>query len=200
MKKLAAVITLILCTSLLYAGKPRISYGLEWGYSATFLKTSQHNYICNEGYRIIENPVTWRYFSNGSVLANLGVSLTDNFNMSVYSGLLGVYSKRWMVPIELRMRWCPSGLYSDGLIFHAGAAANFPTSSLYETGFRAIAGIGYRLAVSGSISVDLLLSYNFTLDSETIIDPDTRTPVHRTMIENNATEYQALNLSLAINF
>lgn len=201
MRKLVSIFLLLLCTAtLLHAGKPRLSYGLEWGYSGTFLKTSQHNYICSEGYRIVDNPVTWRYFSNGSVLGNVGVSLNDNINLSVYSGLLGVYSKRWMVPVELRARWCPSGLYSDGLIVHAGAAVNFPTASLYETGMRAIAGAGYRVAVFRSISVDLLISYNFTLDSETIMDPDTRKPVHRTMIETNTTEYQAVNISLAINF
>ena len=201
MKKLPVIFLMLFCaTLLLRAGGPRFSFGLEWGYTATILKTSQHNYICSEGYRIIDNPVSWWYYSNGSVLANAGLDLNDNINLSAYSGLLGVYSRRWVIPAELRIRWCPAGLSSDGWLIHGGAAATFPTSSLYETGFRAIAGGGYRLALSNTISVDFLVSLNFTLDSENITDPDTRTLVPRSSITSNSTEYQAVNFSVAINF
>ena len=201
MRKTVAAIALMLTASLtLGAAGPRFTYGLEWGYSATFLKTSQHNYICSEGYRIIDNPVYWRYFSNGSVLANAGLDLNDKINLSLYSGLLGVYSKRWVVPVELRARWCPSGLHNNGLLVQGGAALTIPTSSLYEPRMRALAGAGYRIAVYRSVSVDLILSWNFTLDSDKITDPDTKEFVPRSDISANSTEYQAVNLSLAINF
>lgn len=200
MKKAALVILLMTLPVLMRAGGPRLSFGLEWGYTSTFLKTSQHNFICEEGYRIIENPVSWRYLSNGAVLARAGADLTENINLSLYSGLLGVYSKRWIVPLELRMRWCPSGLYNEGILLQAGGGLGFPTSSLYETGARAVAGVGYRLPIYRTLSVDLILSWNFTLDSETILDPDTGDKVPRYRITSNSTEYQAFNLSIALNF
>ncbi|MBR3075945.1 MAG: hypothetical protein IKH11_09380, partial [Bacteroidales bacterium] len=153
MKKLFLVVFLLMQAALLRAWQPRISYGLEWGYTATILKTSQHNFICNEGYRIVNDSAAGCFYSNGAVMAFGGVDLFDKWNISLGSGLLGVYSRRWIVPVELRGKWCPSGLHSDGFVFQAAAALTFPTSSLHESGMRALAGFGYRFSIYRSISV-----------------------------------------------
>ena len=201
MKKLIPLLLLVVLPSaVMRAGMPRISWGLEWGYNGTFLKTAQRNFICNEGYRIVENPTQLSFFSNGSVLANAGVDLTGKLNLSLYSGLQGVYSKRWMVPLELRVRWCPSGLYSDGLIVTGGGGLAFPTAPLRETCFRARAGAGYRVALNKCTSVDFLFSWMFTTDKEILIDPDTHAYVPPAMISKNFAEYQAVTLSVALNF
>ncbi len=200
MKRLPLVLLLILSPLVLRAGMPRITWGLEWGYTATILKTSQHNFVCDEGYRIIENPVSWRYFSNGSVLACAGADITEHINLSAYTGLQGVYSRRWVVPAMLRMKWSPAGLRSDGFMLVAGGGLTFPTTVLRETGMETQAGVAYRIALIRGLSLDLLLTWNFTLDWENITDPDTRQWVPRSKITNNSTEYQALNLSIALNF
>ena len=195
-----ALAMLLGINAVLDARPPRLSYGLEWGYTATMLKTAQHNFICAEGYRIIENPQTWWYYSNGSILADAGLDIGQHFNLSAYSGIIGVYSKRWMIPAELRLRYCPAGLHSDGFIFQAGGGALFPTATLRETGIRGLIGGGYRLAVYRDISVDLLLSMHLSVDHERIVDPDTGNYVPRMQIAANTAEYYALNISVAINF
>ena len=201
MRKLFPLLLLMILLSVpARAGAPRFTWGLEWGYTATFLKTSQHNFICSEGYRIIDNPVTWRYFSNGSVLVNAGADITRTLNLSLYSGIQGVYSKRWVVPAMLRMRWRPGGLDSDGFMVMAGGGPVFPTTVLRETGLESQLGIGYRLALLHGISVDFLLSWNCTLDSERIVDPDTHKYVSRSQMTTNSAEYQAINFSMALNF
>ena len=201
MKKLFPILfVILLLPAPLRAGMPRITFGAEWGYTGTFLKTSQHNYICSEGYRIIDNPVTFWYYSNGSVLLNAGCDITKKLNLSAYSGLQGVYSHRWVVPVMLRARWCPGGLDSDGWLLFAGGGATFPTAVLRETGAEAQLGVGYRIALLHGISVDLLLSWNATLDSESIVDPDTHRFVPRSQMTQNTTEYQGINISLALNF
>lgn len=200
MKRTLLILTLALCALCLKARTPRLSYGLEWGYTGSFLRHCDYSFICSEGYRIVEHEDQWRYFSNGSVLANVGLDLTRSVNLSVYSGLLGVWARRWMVPVELRARYCPAGLHSDGLVCHAGAALNFPTKTLKETGFRVHAGAGYRLAVYRDISVDLLLSIQYTTDHDLIKDPDTGSWVPHSSIEFNNASYLALNISAAINF
>lgn len=195
------LIALLLCLPMVsFAWKPKISYGLEWGYTGTFLKTSQHNFICAEGYRIIDNPSRLWYYSNGAVLANVGVDLGGNWNLGVYSGLLGVYSRRWMVPLELRAKWFPSGLGSDGLFLQGGAALAFPAFAPRETGMRGLLGVGYRIALFRHLSADLMLSWNLTQEHENIVDPDTKNLVPRTKITSNTTEYQGINISLGINF
>ena len=201
MRKLLCIISFVLCTGLLsQAFNPRLSYGLEWGYTATFYKASQHNFICSEGYRIIENPDNRSFFSNGTVLANVGMDLNSVLNASFHTGLIGVYSRRWMVPLELRATCCPSGLHADGALFQAGTALLIPTTELYTPAFGARLGGGYRLAVYRNFSVDLLLSFTFTLDHESITDPDTLQSVPAADIKRNSSEYYGLNLSLAVNF
>ena len=69
-----------------------------------------------------------------------------------------------------------------------------------ETGFIAQAGGGYRIVLNRTMSVDLTARWNFTLDHENIIDPDTRRTVPRSLISSNTAEYQAVNLSIALNF
>ena len=201
MRKLVlAAVMLITASQISMAWKPRISYGMEWGYSATFLKTAQHNFICEEGYRIVDNPESNRYLSNGTIMFNAGTDLGNHFNVSACTGILGVYAKRWVIPMELRVKYLPAGVQCNGFLLQAAGGAEFPTSVLHETGLRGLLGCGYRLAVYKSISVDVLLSATVTLDHERILDPDTAEYVSRAKITANTAEYYAVNLSLAINF
>lgn len=201
MKRSASILLLLLFVTFgAEARIPHISYGLEWGYTATFFKHADYNFICNEGYRINDNINIWRYFSNGAIMANVGMDITPRLNVSAYSGLLGVYARRWVIPAELRFRFCPSGLDVTGPVFHAGVAAVYPTSTLTDTGARGVLGGGYRFAIYKSLSVDFLLSVNLTVDHDRITDPDTKEYVLRKDITSNVSEYCALNLSVALNF
>ena len=200
MKRLLLPALIILLAVPLQARAPRISYGLEWGYTGTFLRTHQYNYIYSAGSRVIDNDSFWWYYSNGTVLANAGLDLGSKVNMSVYSGLLGVYSRRWMVPVELRTRWCPSGLDQNGLVTHLGIAATFPVTTLQETSCRINIGAGYRVMVYRHISIDFLMSAVVTADHDLIRDPDTEYYVPRMNITRNYSEYWGINVSAAINF
>ena len=200
MKHLLLPALLVLLAAPLQARVPRISYGLEWGYTGTFLRTHQYNYIYSAGSRVIDNDSFWWYYSNGTVLANAGLDLGSKVNMSVYSGLLGVYSRRWMVPVELRTRWCPSGLDQNGLVTHLGIAATFPVTTLQETSGRINIGAGYRVMVYRHISIDFLMSAVVTADHDLIRDPDTEYYVPRMNITRNYSEYWGINVSAAINF
>ncbi len=194
---LAAVLLVPLATM---AWTPRFSYGLEWGYTGTFLRTYQHNYIYSAGSRIIENDSEWWYYSNGGVLANAGIDIGSKVNLSLYSGLIGVYSRRWMIPAELRTRWCPMGLEKTGPLVHGGVAAAFPVREPLDVSARLNLGGGYRVGVYKHLSVDFLASFVLTLDHETITDPDTGARVEASQIVRNLAEYWGINLGFAINF
>ena len=173
-KKILPAILLLACVSFadIHAkGGIRFSYGLEWSYAGTFLRNWQYNYICSEGYRIIEGDSKWRYFSNGGIMANAGADIGSKVNLSIYSGLTGVYFKRWMIPVELRARFCPAGLHKTGLICFAG-----------------------------DISIDFLMSLRIVTDHDQIIDPDSGSYVPTTDITKNAAKYAAFQISAAINF
>ena len=200
MKKKLLILILLACSVDALAWKPGLSYGLEWGYTASFLRTIRYSYICSDGYRITDNSSEVNYFSNGSILANAGVDVLPKLNVSVYSGLIGVWSDRWMVPVELRLRFCPAGLYSDGFVYSLGTSANFPTSTLRETCLRASAGAGYRVAVFRVLSVDFLLSVGYCTDHDQIKDVISGETVFHYNITHNDAGYLGVSLSAAINF
>lgn len=200
MTKRLLILLLLTCSINAFARKPNVSYGLEWGYTASFLRTVHYSFVCSDGYRIVDNSSSFNYFSNGSILANVGLDLLPKLNLSVYSGLAGVWSDRWVVPVELRLRFCPAGLYGDGFICSAGASVNFPTKTLRETCFRASAGAGYRVAVFRDISVDFLLSVGYSTDHDQIIDPISGDIVTYSNISHNDSGYLGISLSAAINF
>ncbi|MBO4455720.1 MAG: hypothetical protein J5695_04905 [Bacteroidales bacterium] len=200
MKRTLLLVLLLLPALALSARGPRFSYGLEWGYTGTFLRTHQYNYIYSEGARIVDNDAFWWYYSNGSVLADVGLDLGDKVNLSVYSGLLGVYSRRWMVPIELRTRWCPNGLENNGPLAHLGTSITIPTSTLQESTLRINAGGGYRFCVYRHLSVDFLMCLVVTGDHDLIRDPDTDFYVPSKNITKNYSQYWGVNMSVAINF
>ena len=200
MKKKLLILLLMACSLEALAWKPNVSYGLEWGYTASFLRTVRYSYICSDGYRIVDNSAGFNYFSNGSILANVGLDVLPKLNVSLYSGLIGVWSDRWMVPVELRLRFCPAGLYEDGFIYSLGTSANFPTKTLRETCLRASAGAGYRVAVFRDISVDFLLSVGYSTDHDQIKDPISGDIVTYSNISHNDSGYLGISLSAAINF
>lgn len=200
MKRFLLAILLILNAFSLMAWKPKPSFGLEWGYTGTALRTYQHNYIFSAGSRIIDNGSVWRYFSNGSILAGAGLDVSQSVNLSLYSGVLGVYSHRAMIPVELRASWCPSGLEEDGLITHAGIAATFPTKESTDMAARINIGAGRRFKVYKHISVDFKMSFHLTFDHDIIYDPDTEARILSEDIVRNYSEYWGLNVSAAINF
>ena len=201
MKKVPVIILLLLLLGPgLNAMRPRLSYGLEWGYTGTFLNTWQYNYIYSSGSRIIENDYNLWYYSNGFLLANAGLDLSQTVNMSLYSGIHGVYFKRRMVPVELRARWCPGGLQDSGLVTYCGVAAMFPTAPEYQTDARLNLGGGYRVNIYKSTCIDFLLSIAVSTDHKSILDPDTSLPVPGEDITKNFAQYWSASLSLAINF
>ena len=199
-KTLATILSLLLVSTALNAMRPRLSYGLEWGYTGTFLNTWQYNYIYSSGSRIIDNDLSWRYFSNGSLLANVGMDLGDKVNLSLYSGIHGVYFKRRMIPLGLRARWCPAGLYNNGCIMYVGSSALFPTAPLHTVSPRADIGAGYRVKVYKTTSVDFLLSFAVSGDHKSITDPDTSAPVPEADITKNYAQYWGVAFSIALNF
>ena len=200
MKKGLLILMLLACSIEALAWKPNVSYGLEWGYTGSFLRNVRYSYICSDGYRIVDNSAGFNYFSNGSVLANVGLDVLPKLNVSVYSGLIGVWSDRWMVPVELRLRFCPAGLYSDGFICSLGTSANFPTKVLRETCMRVSAGAGYRVAVFKDISVDFVMSVGYSTDHDQIRDAISGAIVTSSNISHNDSGYLGISISAGINF
>lgn len=204
MKRVSAIacLILLLLTSSFRAGaqEKRFHYGAEWGYSATFLRAWQYNYISSESYRVIDEGAGMCYFSNGTFYVNAGYDFCSKACISLYTGFAGVYSKRRVIPLELRLRYCPSGLREGGFICHAALGTVFPTGGMYGLCARGALGAGVRVPVFRTISVDFLASLQATLDRDRIKDPDTGADVPARYIRSNAAEYLALNFSVAVNF
>ena len=174
---------------------PRITYGAEWSYIATLNTTYHHNFRALDGYRVNEKGSTMMYNGNGELLAHIGINFGIHYNLALYAGYGGLYEGYTVFPVSLRNTWLfgDSPEKSRWLCFIDAGAGIRPGDRDAITGK---AGFGYRLSLSRSVKLDLLLAYRFSYAETSFCDPDGPVPDHRIMRNNNY--LSALNLGIGI--
>lgn len=186
------------------AQAPRVRYGLEWGISPTFLQSRDINYISAEGYRVDEDGKDFAIDWNGFVLADVGVNLNDNWALSLYAGYAGLSKGNRIFPLLLRVSAFPKGMTNDGIFIYAEGGAGFhsavPDTSTLPAAAMTDAGLGYHLALSRSIGLDVQLSLRGSHDKMRIKDADTGVWVPDADIRRNDMHCYALCLSIGLNF
>lgn len=178
---------------------PRITFGLEWGYSSTIFTSYHFNYICSDGYRLDNEGRKFMYHSNADILGTFGANVTDWLHVGVFSGYEGITEKRRMVPIGAKVTLSPRGYSSNGLFIRAGGGIGIiPGDHAITTSF-GLAGAGYHVALTRDTSVDFILGYKVYVDHPPIEDIEGGYVSERNTRKNIAT-YHALNFSIALNF
>ena len=69
---------------------PRVTFGAEWGYVATFFSYHSYNYFSTEGYRMSEKHGAFGIGSNGEVNLHIGYNLNHHWNIALYAGFTGL--------------------------------------------------------------------------------------------------------------
>lgn len=186
------------------AGAPLLRYGLEWGFTPTFLETHNLNYFSSEGYRVDDKGSDFNLTGNGIVLAEVGVNVNERLALSLYAGYAGLSRGNRVFPLLMRVSAFPKGMTNDGVFCFAEAGAGFhssePAVSTLPAALLADAGGGYHLALSHSIGLDFQLSLRYTYDHTRIHDPDTGGWIPEYDVRSNGVRYCALCLSIGLNF
>lgn len=197
------ILAALICTNG-FAGQPtnafpRMTFGLEWGGSATLFTSYHFNYICSEGYRLDVEGRDFVCYSNADILGTFGMNITDWLNFSVFSGFEGISSGRRIIPIGGRATFYSKGYSGQGMMLRAGAGLGISASSRsFSTSF-GLAGIGYHVPLSRSISLDFIFGYKVYLDTPPVEDIEGGYVPERDIRKDIAT-YHALNFSIGLNF
>ena len=82
--------------------KSRISFGVEWGYVATFNSGYHYNFFAPEGFRVNPSGNSFTFISNAETYLHIGYDITDDWNISLYAGYAGIADFHHAVPVSIR--------------------------------------------------------------------------------------------------
>lgn len=181
-------------------GKMHIRYGVEWGYSATFLNNFHSVYFDPDaGYRIDQKGTDFFLYSNGYVSAKAGVELFRHYSATIIAGYAGIKQDRRIVPVSLRAGYHFNSYDTSGsMVFIEGGAGLHPleetASFLYKAGF------GYRVMMSRKSSLDFMASVYLAGDHPGIYNQDIPGYIPGILVRRSDACYAAISFSIAINF
>lgn len=182
------------------AGSPRIRYGLQWGYSAETMASTNYTIFNEYGSRISDsNPRHWEYYTNAFVSGDVGLEFLDYLAVTLKVGYRGVAKDYRVMPIELQgsifpFRYDQSGLFFIGSLGTAMSNWNFEDKMKILS-----AGIGLRRNMGNKISLDGFLRGNLFICSPLPVDPYEGT-IPRDRVLYSSAKYVTIDLGLALYF
>ncbi len=177
----------------------RITFGLEWGYVATFQSGYFHNFFAPEGYRDQHMGNKFGLISNADMYAHIGYDLSPKWNLSLYVGYEGIADIHKAIPVSLRItRSFGQNRHSDRWLAFADAGSGVCLKQEPQEIFTVKLGGGYRLALSRKTSIDFILAARATYTHPQIIYDKVPIPLDRT--NRNIAYVSAVSLGMALNF
>ncbi|MBO8473729.1 MAG: hypothetical protein IAB91_00355 [Bacteroidetes bacterium] len=173
--------------------RPLFTYGIEWEYVSTINSIYHHNFSAVDGYRMNDKGSKMMYAGNASVYAHAGVNIGRHGNVSLYAGYSGLYDNYAVIPVSLRYTWVFGRSDAGWLCFIDGGCGFRPESAMSVIGK---AGGGYRISLSRSVKLDMLLSYRCSYAE--IPFSDQYGPVSDDRIRRNNNYLSAINLGIGI--
>ncbi len=173
------------------------TYGVEWSYSATFGNIRHHNYTSPTG-RVDVRGMSLKFVNNGFALGHVGLNCGRHLNMSVYGGYGSIYTDTRVFPLSLRGTW----LFGDSSAMARRWLAYLDGGCLFregggDPGAIAKLGGGYRISLSRTTKLDLMVAYQFAYSDLTIYD-DYGYEVPESRIRCNNNFLNSINLSIGI--
>ena len=177
---------------------PRLTFGVEWGYAATFLCTFHHNYRAEDRYRVNDKGTKAMYEGNGHILAHLGANLGRHYNLSFYTGYEGIADGFCVIPMTLRHTWL-FGDRAENSRWLCFADAGYGLRAEGDSNcFIAKAGGGYRVSFSRSVKMDFLLTYRFAYAEIPFSDESGTVPQDRINRNNNFLNAISIGIGLTL--
>ena len=183
-----------------YAQSSPLHFGIEWGLSEKFFDVHNYNFLTEEGLRVDDNGAGTDFHGNMFLLARAGACIADLFTISACAGYAGISRNRRIIPVTGLVTITPNGRDSDGFTAFLGSGIGIHDVKSDYVLFLGRAGAGYRYVLDNSVSLDLNLGMQVTLDHPEIWNPvEQKYVLEQRVLESNAF-YLAMTLSLAVNF
>lgn len=196
---LVTILAVMLCTAV--QARPRPGFGIEWGGGASFLETHHFNYNTQEG-RINDVSTRFLFHAQAYVLADFNLHITDRIGIALVSGYQGIFKDREMIPLDLRLKFCPKGFSEDGPVLFAEGGAGFPVIHKQANVVAALGAVGggFRLALKDMTGIDFTLAIRGCLDHPDVYDEVNGLWIDSADVKRNNAAYFALTIGVALNF
>ncbi len=202
MRKLLIIISLVLIPLGLMSKEKasrHFTYGVEWNYIASFHCGVHHNFFSEEGYRVNLNQQSFDFESNGEVNLHCGYNIKDNWNISLYSGIVGIYDIGKSVPVSFRFtRFFKEDRRGDRWLCYLDAGSGICLKKNPQMIAVGKVGGGYRLSLSNTSKMDLLFAYRMSLTHPQIVFDGYSVPSD--MTNRNNAYVSALSIGISLTF
>ena len=202
-KRIAIIFILMLACSLALCQeqRSRFHWGMEWGYGASAFKYWSNNYFdAKVGFRIWDEGHEFAFVPNAYAGLYAGFDLGRKLYLSLFSGTMGIYSDRRVIPLGLRATYAFKGQDSQGVLAYLGGGLCFHDFSIAAPGQYLQLGGGYRIKLGRSMDMDLLAHLRACDDHPSIWDEEDGAYVQKDNIRKNLAAYISFELGVAIRF
>ena len=203
MKKILAILlTLISFNNFVNAQKDRFSkytFGVEWGYVATFQSGYRYIFFPPEGYRVDVRDYSFGLQNNADLYIHSGVNLSRSWNLSLYAGYAGVGDIHKVLPVSIRAtRYFGKDPLSDRWFAFTDLGSGICFKRQVQEILTGKIGGGYRMSLSRYSKLDFIISARMTYTHPQITyDQEV---ISQEMVRRNNAYVSALSLGLGLTF
>ena len=203
MKKILAILLILISfNNFVNAQKDRFSkytFGVEWGYVATFQSGYRYIFFPPEGYRVDVRDNSFRLQNNADLYIHSGVNLSRSWNLSLYAGYAGVGDIHKVLPVSIRAtRYFGKDPLSDRWFAFTDLGSGICFKRPEQEILTGKIGGGYRMSLSRYSKLDFIISARMTYTHPQITyDQEV---ISQEMVRRNNDYVSALSLGLGLTF
>lgn len=205
MKRILIITASILVSITAMAGRSdsvpckRFTFGAEWNYIASFSSIIHHNFFSEIGYRVDIKDRMFEYKSNADLYLHCGLNMNENWNVSLYAGIAGVYDINKVVPISLRFtRYFRPDEKGDRWFAFLDGGSGISLSRHPQSIACGKAGGGFRLAMNQVSMLDFIVAFRMTLTHPELEFDGFSIPADK--INRNNALVSAVSVGLSLTF
>lgn len=177
----------------------RFTFGAEWNFISSCHCGIHHNFFSQEGYRVDLNQQSFGFESNGEVNLHCGYDLDRKWNLSLYTGFVGIYDIGNAIPVSLRLtRFFKENGIGDRWLCYIDAGTGVCLKEDPQMTATGKIGGGYRLSLSKTTKMDILLACRLSLTHPQIVYDGYRIPFE--MTNRNNAYVSAISIGLSLTF
>ncbi len=176
-----------------------LTFGIEWGYIASFHYGYYNYFLAPEGYRVEDKGYEFGLFSNAEMYANIGYDFNEKWNLSMYVGYLGIANFHKAVPVSLRLtRYFGKDQSDDKWFLFGDVGSGISIKISPQEIITGKIGVGYRLALSRMTSLDFIVTARMITTHPQIYHD--KIPIPLEMTARNIANVSAVSFGMALNF
>lgn len=203
MKKILVILLILFSfNNFVNAQKDRFSkytFGVEWGYVATFQSGYRYIFFPPEGYRVDVRDNSFRLQSNADLYIHSGINLNSIWNLSLYAGYAGVGDIHKVLPVSIRAtRYFGKDPLADRWFTFTDLGSGICLKRPVQEILTGKIGGGYRMSLSRYSKLDFIISARMTYTHPQITyDQEV---ISQEMVRRNNAYVSALSLGLGLTF